>query len=486
MEGVTYDTEKKTVHVGPDIATGETEILIDPEAERRLLHKLDLHIIPVIMITYLVAFLDRSNVGNAKVAGMVTDLNLTGSKFNVLASIFYVTYIAFEIPTSTYLKKFGASKLIPAIVIAWSLVATFSAFVQSYGGMIAIRLLLGACEAGLFPCFNLYLSSLYKRDEQAKRFCMIFVAQALAGAFGGLLAYGILKMDGVAGWAGWRWLFCIEGLASLVVGVADIFLLPDSAESAYFLTPAEKDLVRLRALQSASYHGPSTPDIDWTQVRAAFRSPMVWLSGWIQMCTNTCLYGFSTFLPTIINGMGYTSVQAQYLTIPIYLLGAIIYFLTAIGVDRTQRRAPFMFFWGLFTVAGYCTLLSATKPSILYFACFLVAMGLYVFDGLNMLWLAGNVAPHYKRAVAIGMNQTIGNIGGVIAGQIYVARDSPLYRMGQGVSLAGILTGYVSAVGMFFLLRRLNRGKDVKRGEMGGVEGEDGLGDASPWFIYKT
>ncbi|BFZ59822.1 hypothetical protein YB2330_000843 [Saitoella coloradoensis] len=470
METVIYDNEKKTVNVGPDIATGDTEILIDPEAERRLLRKLDLHIIPVIMITYLVAFLDRANIGNAKVAGMVTDLNLTGSKFNVLASIFYVTYIVFEIPTSTYLKKFGASKLIPAIVIAWSLVATFSAFVQSYGGMIAVRLLLGACEAGLFPCFNLYLSSLYKRDEQAKRFCMIFVAQALAGAFGGLLAYGILKMD---------------GLASLVVGVADIFLLPDSAESAYFLSPAEKDLVRLRALQSASYHGPSTSEIDWTQVKSAFRSPMIWLSGWIQMCTNTCLYGFSTFLPTIINGMGYTSVQAQYPTIPIYLLGATIYFLTAIGVDRTQRRAPFMFFWGLFTIAGYCTLLSATKPAVLYFACFLVAMGLYVFDGLNMLWLAGNVAPHYKRAVAIGMNQTTGNIGGVIAGQIYVARDSPLYRMGQGVSLVGIVTGYVCAVGMFLLLRRLNRGKEVKRREipMGGV---DGLGDESPWFVYKT
>ena len=177
---------------------------LDPKKEIKLLAKLDLCFIPVIMLVYLSCFLDRANIGNVKVAGMPEDIGASQAQYSTAVSIFYATYVSFETPFAILLKKITPRVLLAALCVVWSLVTIFSGFIQNIGGLYATRLILGACEAGLFPGLNIYLTMVYRREEQAKRVAYLFSCTALSGAFGGLLAYALLQMDGVAGYAGWR------------------------------------------------------------------------------------------------------------------------------------------------------------------------------------------------------------------------------------------------------------------------------------------
>jgi len=310
---------------------------------------------------------------------------------------------------------------------------------------------------------------------------MLFVATALSGAFGGLIAYGVLQMNGISGVAGWRWLFYIEGIISFVVGIAVFFLLPSSPDKAYFLSQAEKDLCRRRLAQNPHY--VDGDQLSWKEIRKAFLSPICWMSAAIQIGGDVCLYGFSTFLPTIIEGMGYASLSIQYFTIPVYIWGALVYTCVAFFAERFRHRAFYMLFFGCFTMAGYIILICSKTIGVLYFAVFMCTTGMYVIGGLNMTWLAGNTAGMYKRATAIGMNQCIGNSGGTIAGQIYMASDAPRYVKGNAISLGCYGWAMFWTCAMYLTLRRRNAEK-ARRLAAGEEDHDENLGDASLHFKY--
>ncbi|KAG9589785.1 MFS general substrate transporter, partial [Aureobasidium melanogenum] len=254
----TLDGEKNAV----DVQLGE---FIDPAREKKLLAKLDLALVPIIMLTYLACFLDRSNIGNVKVAGMPEDIGASAEQFSTAVSIFYATYVLSETPWAVLLKKLTPKYTIGGLCVVWSLTTIFSGFITSVGGLYAARLVLGACEGGLFPGLNLYLTMVYKREEMAKRVAYLFVCTALAGAFGGLLAYGILQMDGVSGLAGWKWVYIIEGIFSVGVAIVVFAFLPNDPNNAYFLNDDDKQLMQVRARQRAAYMG--SEHFSWAEVK---------------------------------------------------------------------------------------------------------------------------------------------------------------------------------------------------------------------------
>lgn len=206
---------------------------------------------------------------------MPEDIGATNEQFSIAVSIFYATYVSFETPWAVLLKKLTPRYLITGLCVVWSLTTIFSGFITTPGGLYAARLVLGACEGGLFPALNLYLTMVYRREEQAKRVSYLFVCTALSGAFGGLLAYALLQMDGVGGYAGWKWVYIIEGIFSILVGLAVWFGLPNDPSNAYFLNAEEKELMRIRAHQRAAYMG--SDEFSWAEVRIAFRDPKVYL-----------------------------------------------------------------------------------------------------------------------------------------------------------------------------------------------------------------
>jgi len=346
---------------------------------------------------------------------MTDDLNLYGNRLNVAVTLFYVTYISFEIPASLILKKARPSRLIPFFILAWSVTVIGSAFIKNYASLLATRLLLGAFESGLFPCLTLYLSTFYKPGEQARRISYLFVAAALSGAFGGLLAYGLTNLHGARGLAGWRWLFLVEGLISVVVGIMAVFLLPDSFQTAWWLSEEEKALMVIRQEQGRLYLGESDT-FDKSEVKLAFKDPKVWLSACSQFAADTCSFGLSTFLPSIIKAFGYSSVRTQLLTVPVYIWASVVYIAISFLSDRIERRAVFMVPMALISAAGYSMLLgvSMSSTSVLYFATFVTVTGIYCVVGLNVTWVSNSNAGYFKRAGAIGIQQTVGNSAGIM------------------------------------------------------------------------
>jgi len=200
-------------HLEDRASSGELEILeIDHAAEKKLVKKLDRWIIPMMTMAYLLCFLDRSNIGNARLYGLEKDLHMKGNQYQISVSIFFVPYVIFEIPSNLLIKRVGPSRWISFITVSWGIVATLTGICQTYGGLIACRLVLGVFEAGLFPGLAVYLTLFYTKKELALRVGYLFVSAALSGACGGLLAYCIGFLDHHSGLRGWRWIFIIEGI----------------------------------------------------------------------------------------------------------------------------------------------------------------------------------------------------------------------------------------------------------------------------------
>lgn len=398
-----------------DAPDHDTSPDIDLAAEQRVIRKLDRWIVPPVMLLYLLSFLDRVNIGNARLYGLERDLGLQGDQYQTAVSILFVTYVLSELPSNLVIKKLRPSRWIAFISTAWGIVATLTGVVQSYGGLIACRLILGALEGGLFPGLTIYLTLFYTRSELALRVGYLFVSAAIAGSLGGLLAYGIGHMDGIAGESGWRWILILEGLPTVILGISVWWWLADSPETAHYLTDEERQLMVLRKQRQVG-HTTSADEFHKEDVYAGLKDWKIYAFCIGQFGVDTMLYGYSTFLPTIIKGLGdWSTAQVQALTIPCYALGAITYLTVAYYSDRTQRRGIPTITFALVSIVGYAILISDVSNGVKYFACFLVAMGLYVIVGIPLAWLPTNNPRYGKRTTASGLQLTIGNCSGIMA-----------------------------------------------------------------------
>lgn len=318
---------------------------------KRVLWKFDSHILPPLALVWLANFLDRSNAGNARIVGLESDIHLVGNQFNIALTVFYATYVAVELPSNWIIKKVGPTRWLPFLVCAFGTVTTLSGLVQNFAGLTAIRVVLGMCEGGLLPGMVLYLSTIYRRHELQLRISVFYAAVSLSGAFGGLLATAIIKMDGVGGLAGWRWIFILEGLGSVIAGLICAAVLPVSIESARFLTEEERAFALNRfhrsnaIMNSISAVKPSedlalsAPDperstsedkthpdqlrvaevpiyydeeqFEWREVVRGLTEIQAWFTGLAFLGLNVGFYSFSLFLPTIVTGLGYEGASAQ-------------------------------------------------------------------------------------------------------------------------------------------------------------------------------
>jgi MFS family permease len=230
-------------------------------------------------------------------------LNLKGNDFANITSLFFVTYVIFEIPWVLAVKKFGANSIIATAIVIWSAVVLGTGFCHNYGQVVGLRLVLGFAEAGIFPALSFLISTIYPRESQGKRIAVLYGSTALAGAFGGLIAYGIQMMGNRLGLEAWRWLFIIEGAISIFIGMACWATLPRSSEEAWFLKADEKQLMKDRRVRDVAYTG--SDEFSWDYVWMAMTDPLVWVAGVSLFCAGIPLFGFGTFLPTIIKGLGY-------------------------------------------------------------------------------------------------------------------------------------------------------------------------------------
>ncbi|KAF2765184.1 MFS nicotinic acid transporter-like protein Tna1 [Teratosphaeria nubilosa] len=459
--------------------------------DRALVRKLDLKLIPWLTLLYLVSFLDRTNIGNAKIDGLITDLHMNDGQYAAALSLFFVSYAGFEPLTNVLLKRLKPSVFIPLIMVLWGIVMTCMGTVRNFSGLAACRFFLGVAEAGLFPGVNYYLSCWYKRSELGIRAAIFFSAAALAGSFGGLLAAAIALMRGVGGRPGWAWIFILEGLLTIVIGSVSYWMVHDFPDDAKFLSEADRQraIRRLKAdLQSSAEHEEFKMAYFW----ASCKDWKTWLFAAIYMGCDVPLYAFSLFLPTIIAELGYTNhTTANLLSVPPYACAAVLTITIGWLADRTKKRGWCNVGVSFLGVIGFSMLLGSTKPHVKYAGTFLGALGIYPCIANTITWVANNVEGVYKRGVTLGFVIGWGNLNGVVSSNIYRAKDKPKYKLGHGIVLGYLILFLLggSLLSHFLLVAENKKRAAGERDHL--VEGKSQseielLGDQRPDFTYTT
>lgn len=477
------DNEKRAL-ASPQVSVESAETAtVD---RRRVLRKLDWHLLPFVSLLYLLSFLDRTNIGNAKVAGLTTDLKLTGLQYNLCSAIFFIPYCFFEIPSNMAMKFLKPSRWIPLIMFCWGIVMVCMAFVKDFSGLLAARIFLGLAESGLFPGVTFYLCLWYPRGAQAQRMSLFLSAATVAGAFGGILAFGIEKMDGVGGLHGWSWIFILEGLVTIIVSAVSYFFMYDYPETAGFLTSVEKQwLVETLREDTAN----SSKGFKWKFLLQALRDPHSYLMVAAYLFIVIPTYAFALFLPTIIAGLGYSDSHAQLLSVPPYVAGCFFTIIAGIYSDHWRIRGPFVLAGTLTALVGY-VVLYATKASVAgYIGTVIASCGLFPAVACVLAWTGGNFSGDVKRGVVIAMVIGIGNLGGIASSFIYLPQDSPRYHPGHATDIACLCVSSILIVVAMLEFSRLN----AKRNEQCSKEGIHAdraeefheLGDQSPLFRYS-
>ncbi|KAK9793563.1 putative Major facilitator superfamily (MFS) profile domain-containing protein [Seiridium cardinale] len=481
-------SEKKPNPAADSPAPSDTETIGYKINDKSLLRKIDAHLLPAVGILYLLSFLDRSNVGNARVEGLLKDANMTGDQYLNGLTLYFVGYVLFEIPCNIILKRTTPRVWLPTLTIVWGVVATLLGIVHNYSGFLAARFFLGVAESGLFPGVVYYFSMWYKRRERQYRISLFFSAASLAGAFGGILAYGIGRMAGVVWDNGWRWIFILEGILTVLVAFAAYWFVYNYPNTSKFLNEDERQYIHQRL--SADSDATHDEKFSWAAVREALKDPSCWLYGLGFHTMSLPLYTLSLFLPTIITNLGYSAATAQLLTVPPYAFAFITTVAVAILSEKLGQRALFISGSSLFAAIGYCILLGntnpAARPGVSYLGMFFAAGGIYPAVALVLSWPAINVSGQTKRAIANAMQISIGNCGAVIGTQLYRSTDGPRFIVGHSVALAYLIANVVVVSILFFRLKKQNKQREGIAPEINDIgQVPDWKGDSDPRWRFE-
>jgi ACS family tartrate transporter-like MFS transporter len=395
----------------------QTAIGVDDaaELERRTMRKVRRRIVPLMMLIYLIAYLDRNNVGFAK-AGMAADLGLSDAAYGFGAGIFFLGYVLLETPSNAGMYRFGARRWIARILVSWGIMACAMALVRGETSFYVIRALLGVAEAGFFPAVLFYFTLWFPPQQRVAALGLFVMVQPLANALGAPLSGLLLNLDGLGGWHGWQWMYLLEGLPAVIMGVLAPRLITDRPSQATWLKPDERAwLVRTMDAEAAA-KGAVGPH----GFRAGMKDPRAWIYGALCFGMVCGIYGLGLWLPTIVKGMGeYSNSSSTVLGLLVMIPYAVslpfVYYWARRAARTGQRAVHASISLGLGAVgllgAGY--LLSASPVVALAFLS-LGAAGIYSSIG-PMLSMPSALFAGAAAAAGLGVMNSFGNAGGFFA-----------------------------------------------------------------------
>ncbi|EEA26207.1 hypothetical protein EYB25_003452 [Talaromyces marneffei] len=472
----------KDAHLEQDTELAPITPGIDPVIEKRVLRKLDRRLPVITGFMFLLSYLDRSNIGNAAIAGMRTDLGLDSGKYAWLLTIFYISYTLFEFQALMW-KVLKPHRWAAFVMFAWGVIATCQAAARSWSGMMALRFLLGAAEAGFGPGVPYLLSFFYSRRELGLR-CGIFLSSApLAATFAGALAYGITS--GHPHIENWRLLFLVEGLPSLAFVPFAYFLLPDSPGEAKFLTEEEKEVAKARSLRRSGEEIASHK-IDLKDIVQTLLDPKPWFTAFMYFSCNVSYSSLPVFLPTILEDMGFTAVNAQGLEAPPFFLSFLVTIFSTWVADKLEQRGLVIAILSTIGAVGYVIIAAAETVGVRYFGVFLAASGVFPAIGNILSWVLNNQGSDTRRGMAIVMLNLIGQCGPFLGTNSFPSSDSPRYARGLWICAAFMFFNLFLCLGLRTLLvwenKKLDRMYGTKkerqaRQKSGFVTAEENYGE---------
>ncbi|KAF9081307.1 hypothetical protein BGX23_001031 [Mortierella sp. AD031] len=414
----------------------------DPAVIARLRRKIDWNLLPLLSLMYLFSFLDRVNIGNAKVAGLEKDLNLTPSEYSWALSIFFIGYILAEVPSQMLLKKVGPRKWISGCMFIWGTLTMLLAACKTAASLYATRFFLGIFEAALFPGAVFVISLFYSRGEQALRNGLFFSTATMAGAFGGILAYGIAQMDGIRG---------LHAVKRLLVDA-----------------------------------GPSSNDevFSWKQFRSVFVDWKTYMHAFPYILTMTPLYALALFLPTLVREFSFDPITSQLMTAPAYAVACLATILVAVSSDHHRERGLHYALPTLLAILGYILLivLEHKSAAVRYVGLTVTVTGVFSAVPSMVAWVSSNFGGHTKRAVATGVIISFGNCGGLISGHVYTQGHT---ARGHTICLVMLCVSFCLILLLKFLYVRENkRRRNLSPEEYERESQGEDLCDRHPSFVY--
>lgn len=360
---------------------------------------------------------------------------------------------------------------------------TLMCLCKTYKSLIVARVFLGLTESGLFPGVTFYLSLWYRRRDVAKRIAIFFSAATVAGAFGGILAYGIERMEGIGGLHGWQWIFCLEGLVTMVIAFGSYFTMHDYPTTATFLTDDEKKAIG-RMLQEDT-QGLAT-HYDTKFVWQAMSDYKTYVQIGIYIGLLIPVYAIALFSPTIVNKMGFTAAQAQLLQVPPFVAGCIATIAVGIMSDKHNLRGPYIIGSALIAIIGYIVLYTQTQAGVAYAGTVIATIGVYPTIAVNLAWASSAAGGDTRKGVTLAMVIGLGNLGGICSSFIYIT--PPRFHIGHGTVMGWLGLSIVLSCFAMWDYNRLNKQKIAQcQNEKIDLSRQDefkDMGNESPLFRY--
>lgn len=398
--------------------------------------------------------LDKGNLGNAQTDGMskgkekhypphwsvplkesVTnsvgkiDLNFKEGEYNLLLAIFFVPYVIFGLPISMLGKKYNPARVLPILMFTFGLMTLLSATANNFSGIFALRWFLGMAESAFFPLVIYYLTTFYRRGELARRLAILYAASNIANAFSGLLSFGVFGIENTP-LESWRYLFLIEGAASVLFAVFAYWYLPLSAGQAKFLNDREKALAFHRIQVDSS----SVVDekFNFREAIRIFRQPISYVFLAIEMCLGIPLQSVALFMPQIIQRLGYSTVKTNLYTVAPNCTGAVLLLILAFSSDWARVRSPFIVLSFVLTFTGFIIYAAIddvnAQIKLAYYACFMMTWGTSAPSVLLSTWYNNNIAHEGRRMMLTSVGIPLANLMGIVSSNIFRSKDKPKYE----------------------------------------------------------
>ncbi|KAL4937803.1 hypothetical protein BDV06DRAFT_226590 [Aspergillus oleicola] len=426
----------------------------DDTIVKRIKRKIDVRLCVVVAIMYTVCQIDRVNLANAVVAGMGAEIDLTGTNYvclpylpqslpyirktNILNStqstmvaVFFPTYTVFQPLMTVIARKIGPRIFMGFITVAWGLVMVGMGLANNWRELDGLRVILGLFEAGLFPAAVFLISSWYIRHETGKRIGLFYLLGSGLSSFGGILAYGLQQMNGLQGHAGWRWIFIIEGVLTVAIGLMGFILIVDFPEDArqtrWFLKDHEIDIM-IDRVQKDRGDAHVTPFV-W---REYLRYGLEW-QGWLLavnfLMTAIVIYAISYFLPIVLmEGLGFGVAEAQTLTAPCFLFGTLLGLTESYFSDKYKTRGIIVVINAVLQIIGVALLGYASNNGVRYFGAFILTGSCNANIPASLTYQSNNITGQWRRAFGSALIVGAGGVGGVIGGLVFRDQDAPEYR----------------------------------------------------------
>ncbi|KAL8683495.1 MAG: hypothetical protein Q9186_000535 [Xanthomendoza sp. 1 TL-2023] len=438
---------------------------------KRIVRKVDLRLIPLCGLMYCVSLLDRTNLSNAAIAGMTKELNLrtkNPDRYSVITLVFFITYVIAQPPTTILTRFFGPRIWLATITLCWGVTMIGFGFVKDWKALVGLRLILGILESGFFPGVVYLLSTWYRRYEVGRRYSIFYLIGSLASAFGGILAFGLMQMEGIQGYGGWRWIFIVEGcLTCLVALLGYIFLVsfPDNEKSRAigFLSPEERRLIVARVNQDRG--DADLEKFSFKKWLGGASDWKIWAYGLCFGCATTVSYALAYFLPIILNlELGFDTGTAQCLIAPPYVFAGMIMILTGWFGDKYRQRGLCVAFNAMLCIIGLAVMGWAYGDNrARYFGVFFATAGANANVPSVLTYQANNIRGQWKRAFCSATLVGTGALGGIVGSTVFRSEDSPTYIPGLSVAM-GSQVVILIAVGVLTMTFK-SENKKADRGE---------------------